>query len=432
MEKQVSKGGNPFSIRSRVMLAGIFMIALIGVCGGWAVQAKLSGAVIAHGQVAVKARLKEVQHPDGGVVRKILVSNGDTVHQGQELIQLDDTQLHSELAIVRHQINELTGRQARLIATREDAAAIVFPAGFETAPESAPIAEGENRVFSQERNMRTLRRNQLSLQVTQFEEQARALQAQKSSNEAERKLLSDDLGRYGKLEGKGLTSRDKLSEMERDLARLDGTRGEITANIARIEGQISEARLRILELDHQARTEAQKDLREVEARLGELTERAVAARDRLLRTKIRSPIDGVVNELTANTENGVISPGAVVMSIVPTGELQIEAHLPIADIDQVAPGQKVRLRFSAFNQRTTPEVDGEVRVVAASATRDPSTGVPYYLCSIRIAGDVTLPAGRKLIPGMPVEVFFQTGERSAMSYLVKPVVDQVRRSMRED
>lgn len=420
-----------FSIRARILFATAFLGALILVGGGWAAQAKLSGAVIAQGQVAVKSQLKVVQHPDGGVIREIRVENGDQVRAGDVVLRLDDTQLRSELGIVETQIREFTGSKARLIAVRDSAEDVVFPPGFETGPETAAIAEGERRLLIHDRSMQALRRDQLLSQIDQFDEEIRALEAQSHSNGIERKLRGEDHARLSKLLKKGLTEQGAITEVERDMARLDGVAGEIEANIARVKGQISESNLRILELDHQARTAAQKELRDIDAQMAELNERAIAARDRLSRTEIRAPIAGVINELGVHTVNGVIAPGERVMAIVPDGELMVEARLPITDIDQVMPGQVVRLRFSAFNQRTTPEVAGAVRVVAASATKDES-GASYYLCTISLTEAAQLPDGRKLMPGMPVEVFFQTGERTAISYLLKPVADQVHRSMRED
>ncbi|KFE34463.1 HlyD family type I secretion periplasmic adaptor subunit [Thioclava atlantica] len=421
-----------FSVRSRIVFAALFVFTLVAICGGWAAQAKLAGAVIAPGQVAVRAQLKKVQHPDGGIIREILVENGDLVAAGDIVIRLDPTQLKAELGIVETQIRELTGRRARLVAVRDIAEKITFPTGFDATPEGAAIAEGERRSFEHDRSMLELRRDQLLLQIEQYDDEVHALEAQARANGIERKLREEDHARLATLLGKGLTEKGAISETERDIARLEGVGGEIEANIARVRGQINEANLRILELDHQMRTSAQKELREIEARLSELHERAIAARDRLSRTEIRAPIGGVVNELGVHTVNGVVAPGETVMAIVPDGELLIEAELPITDIDQVAPGQPVRLRFTAFNQRTTPEVAGEVRVVAAAASKDPATGRPYYLCSILMTEEAQLPGGRKLVPGMPVEVFFQTGERTALSYLLKPVTDQMQRSMREE
>lgn len=421
-----------FSIRSRVLLATVFAGALVLGCGGWAAQAKLSGAVIAQGKVAVKKQVKLVQHRDGGIVAEILVSNGDMVKAGDVLIRLDATQTKAELGVLEAQLAEHEGRRARLMAERDGQATITFESGFETAPISEKVAKGELRLFMANRAMRDGQRDQLVLQVEQFEEQVRGLRSQQESNAKERTMIADDLERLRPLAEKKIIEVAKIRSLERDLARIDGSKGEIDANIARVNGQISEAKLKIIELDQSVRTEAQRELRDVDARISELRERIVAAQDRLSRMDLRAPISGFVNELIAHTVNGVIAPGGAVMSIVPEGEeLTVEAHLSPADIDQVSVGQGAKLRFSAFNQRTTPEVAGEVAIVAAAATVDPSSGQSYYLSDISITGDMS-NFGQELVPGMPVEVFLTTDERSALSYLVKPFTDQMMRAFREE
>jgi HlyD family type I secretion membrane fusion protein len=225
----------------------------------------------------------------------------------------------------------------------------------------------------------------------------------------------------------------KIRTMERDLVKIDGLKGEIDANIARVKGQISEARIKIIELDQQARTDGQRDLREVDGKSAELQERIIASQDRLSRMVIRSPISGLVNELAVNSVNGVIAPKETLMSIVPgSADLVVEAKLSPTDIDQAVSGQPARLRFSAFNQRTTPEVAGTVETIGAAATLEQATGQTYYLSTISIAGGLKQLAGKPIVPGMPVEVFLSTGDRSAFSYLIKPFTDQMMRSFREE
>jgi HlyD family type I secretion membrane fusion protein len=428
---KTDSGGN-FSIRSRIATTILLAALLLGAGGTWAVWAKLSGAVIAHGRVVVKSQLKEVQHPDGGIIASIEVENGSRVEEGQIVMRLDPTQLRAELGIIEGQLRELAGRQARLRAQREGAEAVTFPAGFTTDPLTADIARDEMRLYEHDRQMLKVRGDQLSLQVVQYNAQVDGLKAQLTSNEAERRVIRADYDRGKALLDKGLMENTKFSALERDLARVEGSNGEIRASIAQVAGQINEAQLKLLELENQAQTQAQQDLREVDARIAELTERAVAARDKLSRTDLRAPIAGTVNDLAVHTVGGVIAPGRSVMAIVPDGELVVEARVPTVSVDQLEVGQAVRLRFSAFNQRTTPEVDGSVAVIGASASVDPGSGEQYYLSSISI-GDVTAALGGKpLMPGMPVEVFFQTGERSALSYLVKPFADQMERSFREE
>lgn len=422
-----------FGIRSRVVVAAVLAVVLIAGVGGWSVYAQLTGAVIALGKVAVRKQVKLIQHRDGGIVGAILVANGDTVQAGDVLIRLEKTQTKAELGVLTGQLAELQGRQARLLAERDGEAAIAFPPSFQNDAVTADIANGETRLFNENRAVREARRDQLSLQIEQFGEQVRGLLAQQEANANERKLVGDDLERLMPLYKKGFIEIGKIRTLERDLVKIDGLKGEIDANIARVNAQISESKIKIIELDQQTRTDAQRDLRELEAKSTELHERIVAAQDRLSRMVIRSPISGIVNELAVHSVNGVIAPKETLMSIVPEGaDLVVEARLSPADIDQATAGQSARLRFSAFNQRTTPEVMGTVETIGAAATLDQATGQNYYLSTIVLPNGLKQVAGKPIVPGMPVEVFLTTGDRSALSYLVKPFTDQMMRSFREE
>jgi len=424
---------NAFGIRNRVVLASLFAVVLVFGFGGWAVYANLSGAIIAQGKVAVKKQVKLVQHRDGGIIAEILVANGDRVKEGDVLIRLDETQTKAELGVLRSQITELLGRRARLGAERDGATAITFEREFETAPQSAEIARGELRLFRENRAVREARREQLLLQVEQYEEQVRGLSSQETSNAAERVMVADDLKRLMPLFDNKYIEIGKIRAMERDLVKVDGLKGEIAANIARVKGQISEAKIKIIEADQQVRTDAQREYREVDGRIAELQERIVAAQDRLSRMNLTSPISGFVNELSVHTINGIIAPKEILMSIVPeSAELIVEARIAPTDIDQAIAGQPARMRFTAFNQRTTPEVAGIVETIGAAATLDTASGQTYYLSTVAIAGGIKKISGKPIVPGMPVEVFLATGNRSALSYLVKPFTDQMMRSFREE
>ena len=422
-----------FKIGARVIFCGLLAVTLIIGFGGWAAYANLSGAIIAQGKVAVKKQVKLVQHRDGGIVAEILVTNGDKVKAGDVLIRLDETQTKAELGVLRSQLTELQGRRARLGAERDGASAIDFEPGFEIELQSAEIARGELRLFKENRAVREARREQLSLQVEQYEEQVRGLNSQQTSNGAERTMVADDLTRLMPLFISKYLEIGKIRAMERDLVKIDGLKGEIAANIARVKGQISEAKLKIIEVDQQVRTDAQRESREVDGRLSELQERIVAAQDRLSRMNLTAPISGFVNELSVHTVNGIIAPKETLMSIVPeSAELVVEARLAPTDIDQAVIGQSARMRFSAFNQRTTPEVAGRVETIGAAATLDAASGQTYYLSTVTIAGGINKIGGKPIVPGMPVEVFLSTGDRSALSYLVKPFTDQMLRSFREE
>jgi HlyD family type I secretion membrane fusion protein len=433
VSKAGASPGDAFAIRTRVVLASLFVVVLVAGFGGWAAHADLSGAIIAQGKVAVKKQVKLVQHRDGGIIAEIRVANGDRVKEGEVLIRLDETQTKSELGVLRSQITELLGRRARLSAERDGAAEITFEREFETAPQSAEIARGELRLFRENRAVREARREQLLLQVEQYEEQVRGLSSQESSNAAERVMVGDDLKRLMPLFNNKFIEIGRIRAMERDLVKVDGLKGEIAANIARVRGQISETKIKIIEADQQVRTDAQREFREVDGRIAELQERIVAAQDRLSRMNLTSPISGFVNELSVHTINGIIAPKEILMSIVPEGaELIVEARIAPIDIDQAIAGQAARMRFTAFNQRTTPEIAGVVETIGAAATLDPASGQTYYLSTIAIAGGISKIGGKPIVPGMPTEVFLATGNRSALSYLVKPFTDQMMRSFREE
>lgn len=420
-----------FPIATRAVASIALAIALVVGCGGWAVNAKLSGAVIASGRVVVKAQLKKIQHPEGGIVSAIFVENGDKVSAGDVLLRLDATQKEAELSVMEGQQNQLIGRQVRLEALRNDAKDLVFPAGFEADPQTTQIAASERRLFNQVLQMKELQASQMLSQIDQYGEQVAGLEAQRTANAGELRIVEAARERMRTLIKNGLVETTRIEAVERDMVKTDGIAAEVVANVARVKGQIGEMRLRILEAENKIRSDAETELHDVEARLDELEQRILAARDKLSRTEIRAPITGTVNDLTVHTVNGVISAGETVMSIVPAGEMSVEVRVPPTDIDQIAAGQDAKLRFSAFNQRTTPELPGTVMVVAAAATTDPATGAPYFSVVINL-NDAAKLGKHELIPGMPVEVFFQTGERTVLSYLAKPFSDQIERAFREE
>lgn len=423
-----------FRIGTRVLAGVVFGFFLVAGVGGWAVTAKLTGAVIAPGSVTVDQHLKAVQHRDGGIVGEIAVREGDFVQAGQVLLRLDDAQTKAELSIVRSQLVELTARRARLLAERDGLPAIEFPHGLAArSPEAAPIVQGETRLFIGNRLNRESEKQQLELGIEQIGEEIKGLGAQRKSKDDEIALVEIESRKLKGLLAKGLIEGSRVYAVDRERARLGGERGEIDAAIARAKTRISEIRLQIIAIDETGRTEAQRELSLVETELSELGDRRMAIEDRLARTDIRAPISGTINELNIHTIGGVITPAEVLATIVPEdARLKVEAKLAPVSIDQVAVGQPARLRFSALNQRTTPELTGAVVHVSPATTRDAATGEPYYVADVEIAADELRKLGPvRLLPGMPVEVFVSTDERTAISYLAKPVTDQFERAFRE-
>lgn len=422
-----------FGMGGRVIVGSILALLLVVGIGGWSATAKLSGAVISSGTVLVDDNVKVIQNLDGGVVRSIAVRKGQQVAVGQVLLTLDDVQIRTEQSILRGQVAELVARRARLLAERDAAPAISFPADYLTRyPDAGQTMQGEQQLFESTTRNRRSQREQLELQMAQLTEEGGGLQFQAAALSDELALARTERARMGALAEKGLFETTRLNVADRELARMLGSQGELTASIARSKARISEIKLQILAIDDMAYTEAQRELRTVEANLAELGDRLNEVDDRLERTSIRSPVAGTVNELSVTTLGGVITPAERLLTIVPDGaDLKIEFKIAVNDIDQLRLGQEARLRFTAFDQRTTPEIAAVVSRVSAAATTDPQSGQSYYLAEAAVTGDLSVLGDRGLVPGMPVEVFVQTQEQVAIAYFVKPFTDQIARAFRE-
>lgn len=429
-----SRERDSFALRGRVIAGSVFALLLVAGIGGWAATARLSGAVISAGTVLVEENLKVVQHVDGGVVRAILVKQGDVVAKDDVLLRLDDVQIRVEKSILLGQLAELTARQSRLQAEHASSGTIAFPQDYlEHFPQADLIMDGERQLFDSARRDQASKRAQLQLQVEQLQEEIVGLTVQAAALSDEVGLIRDERARMEVLAQKGLIETTRLNTTDRELARMTGSQGEIAASIARSRARISEIELQILSIDELGGTEALRELRQVEARLAELRDRLTEVDARLIRTEIRAPVSGTINELSVTTLGGVITPAEKLLTIVPTdAELKIEFRVATQDIDQIRIGQPTKLRFSAFNQRTTPEIDGIVTRISAAATADPSNGMSFYVAEAEATGDLSQLGSTGLVPGMPVEVFVATAEEVAIAYFAKPFTDQVARAFREE
>ncbi len=424
------------SIR-RHLWAGVVMVALLaGGVGGWAATTEIAGAVIAPGFLVVESNVKKVQHPTGGVVGEIRARDGDRVKAGEIVVRLDETITRANLSIVSKGLDEQTARKARLEAERDARDVIVFPSDLLNRAKDAVVADtlaGERRLFDLRRTARTGQQEQLRQRIGQLGEEIGGLQAQLNAKQQEIVLVQRELKGARQLWDKNLMPITKLTALEREATRLEGERGLLTANVAQSKGKISELELQIIQIDRDLASEVSKDLREVEGKIGELVEKKVAAEDQLKRIDIRAPQDGTVHQSTAHTVGGVVPAGDPIMLIVPdTDTLMVEAKVQPQDIDQLQLGQRAVLRFSTFNQRTTPELNGTIARISADATQDQRTGLSTYTIRVALTGDEISKLGEvKLVPGMPVEAFLQTGDRRVLSYLVKPMTDQIARAFRE-
>lgn len=423
----------------RYLVAGIIITILVtfGI-GGWASTTELSGAVIGQGSVIVDSSVKKVQHPTGGVVSELRVRDGDQVKAGDVLVRLDETQTLANATIITKSYDELLARQARLEAERDGAEHMTFPSVLldrakDIKSEAARAIAAERRLFDLRRLAREGQKAQLKERSAQLRDEIMGYTGQVEAKKKEVDFIHKELEGVRELWQKNLVPITRLTALERDTARLEGERSQLAGMIAQAKGKISEIELQAIQIDQDLRTEVGKDLIEARAKISELSERKIAAVDQLNRIDIRAPQNGRVHQLAVHTVGGVISPGEQIMLIVPDNDaLAVEVKIPPRDIEQVYVGQSAFMRFTALNQRTTPEIEGDVVLVSADLTQDQRTGMSYYTVRLSLKPDqVARLAGAKLVPGMPVDVFIQTPGRTALAYLIKPLREQAERAFKE-
>ena len=428
------------AIRRLNLIGFAVIVVLLGGIGGWAATAELSGAVIASGTVVVETNVKKVQHPTGGVVKEILVKEGDAVKEGDVVVRLDDTLTRATLGVVRSQLDEFMSRQARLLAERDDAAAVVFADELLARKGEKSLAAamaGEEKLFESRRNARIGQRQQLSERITQSNEEIRGLTAQQGAKEKEIELIARELVGVTDLFEKNLVSITRFMQLQRDQARLQGERGQFIAAVAQARGKISEIGLQIIQLEKDFRTEVLRELRDVQGKIAELSERVTAARDQLNRVEIRAPQTGIVNQLNIHTIGGVIGNGEMLMQVVPRADkLIVEAKVAPQDVDQLGFGADTTVRIMAGNQRTMPELKGKLTYISADLSREQATpGVPalaYFLVRVEFPKSELARLGDfQLLPGMPAEAFIQTHGSTPLEYLLKPLTEQIARTFRE-
>ena len=411
------------------------VLAIAGVIAvGWAGLVPLSGAVIVPGQLVLHSNVKKVQHPTGGVVAEILVRNGSKVHAGDTLARLDETAARTSLQVIARQLDEVRLKIARLNAERNGAPEPRWPSAL-----SADIDPLErDRLLEAERDFfaarATARRSEQSLaqsRIDQLEKQIAGLEAQLQSNRQQMGINAGELKSVENLLQEKLVTLQRATTLQRDAARMEGLDGQLASQIAETGNKVHETKLQALQTEQTFRSEVIRELTETEAKEGELIEHKLAAEDQLNRTVIRAPTSGTIHELAVHTAGGVVSAAEVLMLVVPDGDaLEIDARVPPDKIDQVRTGQSARIRLSAFNAGTTPELNGAVDVVSADVVRDQSGA--YYDVRLSLKQEEIHRLGSlQLTPGMPAEVFLQAKSRTMLSYLFKPITDQLSRMFRE-
>jgi len=420
-----------------LLIGTLAALVLVAGFGGWAVTATLSGAVVVSGQIEVEHDLQVVQHADGGVVEAVLVTEGERVAAGQVLMRLDGALLHSELAIVESQYFEALARQARLNAEREGHAVMTFAppllGAMSARADAREIAEGQRRLFE-------ARRHTLAQQIAQFERrreqtlaQLDGLSAQDRATAREVDLLHGELAAQESLLAQGLVQGARVSALQRDAARLEGAMGAIAAEIAQVHGRITEIELQIVTLESARREEAEGELRALGIHIVELAERRRALSEFIARLELRAPVAGRVHGLQITTPRAVLRPAEPLLQIVPNDRpLVLSVRIMPGDIDQVFVGQQASVLFPAFSLRNLPDLRGVVTMVSADAFLDERLGYRYFRADIMLSAQARALLGNEaLVPGMPVDAFIRTGERTALDYLTRPLTEHLFRAFRE-
>jgi HlyD family secretion protein len=423
------------SIRRHLATGYIVAVLLTFGVGGWAATTELAGAVIAPGQLVVDSNVKKVQHPTGGIIGELRVKDGDRVKEGDIVARLDETQARTNLAIVTAALDELAARQARGEAERDGLDEVHFPHDLlarRDNPEVQRVVAGERKLFEVRRSARAGQKAQLREQIVQLRQQIDGTTEQEAAKNKEIDWIRHELKGVRDLWSQNLVPINRLTTLEREGARLEGERGALVATMAQARGRIAETELKILQVDEDLRTEVGKELAEIRGKKSELNEKRLAAEDQLKRIDLVAPQSGKIFQLSVHTIGGVIQGGETVMLIVPDGDaLVVDARVPPNDIDQVHMGQRAVLRLSAFNQRTTPELNGEVVRIGADITQDDKRNESYYAVRIRISdGELARLNGLTPVAGMPAEAFIQTLPRTVLSFLTKPMQDQISKAFR--
>ncbi|ASR09533.1 MULTISPECIES: HlyD family type I secretion periplasmic adaptor subunit [Rhizobium] len=435
MSKDISESKR--SLNRHVAVVGVLSIALVCGIGGWAATTELSSAVIGEGVIVVDGDVKKVQHLTGGIVSELMVSENDHVTAGQVLIRLDGTTTRANLSIVESTLAQLYARRARLKAERIGADSFEVEENIRdlTSSTSAEkLLDGEQKLFDSRRTALIGMKSQLASRKDQLGEQVKGLVVQINATNDALALIEQELEGIDTLYKKGLVTLQRLNTLKRARADLQGNSGQEIAAKAEAEGKAIEIDRQSIQLDEDRRSEIAKDLTDVEAQIAEYEERRGTAVDQLHRLDITAPLTGRVHELSVHTVNGVIDPGQTLMLVVPeNNELTVQAKVATRDIDQVHVGQSVDVRFSAFDQRTTPDVAGEITSIAPDIVKDERTGISYYPLRVKPkAESIAKLKTIKLYPGMPAEVFIKIGDRTVISYLTKPLTDQMQHVFRQE
>ncbi len=421
-----------------IIIAGLVVVGVIfGGFGTWAATAPLNSAVIAEGIVKVFSSRKKIQHLEGGIVEEVLVSNGDRVKAGDVLIRLDETRARADFLRVQGQYDQTRATVARLIAERDGLEDIPFPEDFLARmdePSVAEMVDGQRKLFAARQETLFGQVSMIEERVKQLEEEVRGLGAQERSKKEQLALIEDELEGLRELNKKGWAPKTRILSLERAQAQLRGDQGDNVARIAQARVMMGEAELQALQARNDYQEKVVSELRQRQTEMYDLAETLDKAEFTLKHIEIRAGYDGVVVDKKVSSAGQVIRPGDTLMELVPDNDkLIIEAKVRPSDVDNVTQGLNADVQFSAFSQRTSPRLHGEVAYVSADALVDERSGMPYFTARVTVPESEVDRLGEenRLQPGMPAEVFIQTGAQTPLGYLMQPITDSMSRAWRE-
>lgn len=425
------------SLRRHSVMVVAMAILLIGNIGGWAATTTLSNAVVGEATVVIDDNVKKIQHLVGGIVSEISVSEGSHVNAGDVLLRLDGTSVKANLGIINSNLAQLYVRRSRLEAERLGQPSFSMDelqAKGVDLEGNKLLIDGEMQLFKTRQSSMVGRKKQLEEKMAQLDEEIKGDTIQLQAIDDATSLVNEELAATEELYEKKLVTMQKINSLKRQKADLDGSRGSRVAYRAQAEGKIAEIKLQVLQLDADQSAENSKDLTDVEGNIAEMEERRIAALDQLQRLDLKAPLSGRIYQLSVHTVGGVVTPGETLMLLAPDNRaLTVEAKIATRNIDQVHVDQDVDIRFTAFDQRSTPEVQGKVLSVSPDAITEERTGAKYYPVRIRPEPESLVKLqGMKLYPGMPAEIFIKVADRSVISYLTKPLTDQMKHTFREE
>lgn len=418
------------------IISGIVIIGLMfGGMGSWAYYAQITGAVIASGTVGVESRIKTVQHLSGGIISQILVREGDNVISGELLLRLDETVIRANLTVTNGELLDYRAQKQRLIAERDQTGSVNFGPELLNHPASdnlQQILNNQLALFATRRNSLENEHLLLEQQAEQYAQVINGLKAQHEAKTEQSGLITEEIDSLLPLLKKRLIPKTRILVLRREKARIHGEAGQLIAEIAKTHGTIRETGLRALKSKVAFREKVLSELDQVQLKIIELQERYITLADQYKHLDIRAPQTGRIHKLSVHTLGGVVTPGMEIVQIVPYQDrLIIEARIATNDIDQIYLNQNARIQFSAFDSRTTPQLDASIIRISADTLIDKTTGTSYFAVDLALkTGQIERLTGNVLVSGMSADVFIRTVDRTVLHILLKPLTDQLSRAFK--